>query len=84
VNEESVLLVAAMAGLAVGITVLDLLFSLLRHRRMARARSSSVRPDASLQTSTAEADRRVWIKSRLAAIQQAGNEASPPTEPAGP
>ncbi len=79
-TEQEILLVVGLASLAVGITLLDLLLSMVRHRRAALSRSSS--PGVtSPAVDEAEVARRESVRRRLAAIESASDQRFTPAPP---
>jgi hypothetical protein len=81
-TQDEITLVAGLAGAAIVLTLLDLLLSLIRHRRLARVRSYSTRLDPAPQDETAAVVKSEWIRRRLSAIQNAGT-ADTPAPPTG-
>ena len=78
-TQTEILMVAGMAGLAVTITLVDLVLSFVRHRRSTRVHFYSTRIERSVQDEAAAAARSEWIRRRLSAIQSASNDV--PTAP---
>lgn len=74
-TQDEILLISSLAGSAVLITVADLLFSLVRHRRLARVRVSAARPEAT-GAGEATATKGERVRRRLTAIEKAGNGAN--------
>lgn len=70
-----ILLVCILAGLAIAITLTDLVLCMLRHRRTARVRFYSSRLERAPHDEAVATVRREWIKRRLAAIQNASTDA---------
>ncbi|MCL4532338.1 MAG: hypothetical protein M1582_03990 [Actinobacteria bacterium] len=72
-TQNDILLVAGMAGAAVLIVLIDLVLSLIRHRRRSRMRSDNSRLDRAPSDEAAIAAKSEWIHRRLTAIQNASN-----------
>lgn len=74
-TEQEILLVVGLAGLAVAITLGDLVLSLVRHwRRAARARKLDGVPDGPMGERTAVESGSESIGRRLVAIEAAAEE----------
>ncbi len=72
-TQNDIFLVAGMAGAAVLIVLVDLVLSLVRHRRRSRVRSDNSRIDSAPPDEAAIAAKSEWIHRRLTAIQNASN-----------
>lgn len=72
-TQDEIYLVAGMAGAAVLIVVIDLIVSLVRHRRLARARLLKSRLELTPKDEKAVAAKSEWIRRRLTAIENASN-----------
>ncbi len=77
-TQTEIFMVAGLAGLAVTITLVDLVLSFVRHRRSARVRVFSTRIQRSVQDEAAAAARSEWIRRRLSAIQSASHDVPTP------
>lgn len=81
-TQDDILLVCGLAGLAVVITLFDLLLSFVRHRRSARVRAFKDRLQVAVKEETDVAPRTDWINRRLTAIEKASSDA--PSQPPAP
>lgn len=73
-TQNDLLLAAGSAGLALAITLVDLVLSVIRHRRASRIRSLNSRLDRSPGDEAADIARREWIRRRIAAIESDTNK----------
>lgn len=83
-TQDDILLVCGLAGLAVAVTLIDLLLSAIRHRRTVRVRAYSARLQVASKVEEDAAPRTDWINRRLTAIEKASNDspsATPATDP---
>ncbi len=77
---DEIVLVGALAGLALAITLVDLLLSAVRHRRTVRGRSLQ-RLGSSENDEAIAAARSRRIMRRLSAIEDASADPTPPASP---
>ncbi len=68
-TEQEIQLVVALAGLAVAITLVDLLLSMMRHRRRVAAASRALRDGASLAQENRSDPAAESMSRRLGAIE---------------